>query len=285
MNDGVKRVYSVLEQVDKLYTGMTPVETRIADYVLENPELVINMSVKEIASTSNTSDAAIVRFAKRIGLTGIKELKVELAKELHTVDDKVLSRNINLGTDGEEEIFVKVFQNTLRSLYNTEKIIDRGCLVKAAVCIVEAERLFIYGVADSTNVGLDFEQKLLRANINAFFTSDRTLMMQRILTAKENDVLFIVSGSGKSRDVIEVMKFARQHKVEVIILTQKNASQANRLADLTIGISDEETNVNEMNMTSRISQLMVCDVLFFYICRLLKEDPNKEILNILSEED
>ena len=44
------------------------------------------MPVKEIAKNSETSDAAIVRFAKRIGLKGIKELKVELAKELHTLD-------------------------------------------------------------------------------------------------------------------------------------------------------------------------------------------------------
>src|SRR5699024_12874266 len=43
---------------------MTPVEQRIANFMLENPNKVINMPVKEIARHSSTSDAAIVRFAR-----------------------------------------------------------------------------------------------------------------------------------------------------------------------------------------------------------------------------
>lgn len=75
-------MFSVLSQIKKRLEYMTPVERRIADFMLNNPNKVINMPVKEIAKNSETSDAAIVRFAKRIGLKGIKELKVELAKEI-----------------------------------------------------------------------------------------------------------------------------------------------------------------------------------------------------------
>ena len=73
-------MFSVLSQINKRLEYMTPVEQRIANFMLENPNKVINMPVKDIAKHSSTSDAAIVRFAKRIGLQGIKELKVELAK-------------------------------------------------------------------------------------------------------------------------------------------------------------------------------------------------------------
>ena len=87
----------------------------------ENPNKVINMPVKEIAKHSSTSDAAIVRFAKRIGLQGIKELKVELAKELHTLEQEKISRVIDLEEDTHADIFDKVFKNTIQALYNTEK--------------------------------------------------------------------------------------------------------------------------------------------------------------------
>ncbi len=74
---------------------------------------------------SQISDAAIVRFSKRIGLTGIKELKVELAKELHTLEKENISRVIDLEQDTHKDIFDKVFKNTIQALYNTEKIVTR----------------------------------------------------------------------------------------------------------------------------------------------------------------
>lgn len=104
---------------------MTPVERRVARFMLDNPTKIINMPVKEIARHSDTSDAAIVRFSKRIGLAGIKELKVELAKELHTLEKESISRVIDVEMDSHKDIFDKVLKNTVQALYNTEKIVER----------------------------------------------------------------------------------------------------------------------------------------------------------------
>ena len=100
-------MFSVLSQIRKRFEYMTPVEQRIANFMLDNPTKVINMPVKDIARNSDTSDAAIVRFSKRIGLAGIKELKVELAKELHTLEKENISRVIDLEQDTHKDIFDK----------------------------------------------------------------------------------------------------------------------------------------------------------------------------------
>lgn len=239
---------------------MTPVEQRIATFILENPRKVINMPVKDIAISSNTSDAAIVRFAKRVGLAGIKELKVELAKELHTLEKENISRVIDLEADNHKDIFDKVFKNTIQALYNTEKIVSRDVMKEAAHLILEANNTFIYGVGDSANVGQDMEQKLHRVNVNAFFTADKYLCFTRLSNAAENDVLFVITLSGKTAEVIEVVKKAKALGVTTIILTQNHASIGKRHSDLAIEITEEETNIQYMNMTSRIAQLVICDV-------------------------
>lgn len=248
---------------------MTPVEQRIANFMLENPNKVINMPVKDIAKHSSTSDAAIVRFAKRIGLQGIKELKVELAKELHTLEQEKISRVIELEEDTHADIFDKVFKNTIQALYNTEKIVSRDVMKEAAHLLLQADNTFIYGVGDSANVGQDMEQKLHRVNVNAFFTADKYLCFTRLSNASENDVLFVITLSGKTAEVIEVVKKAKALGVKTVILTQNHASIAKRHSDLAIEITEEETNIQYMNMTSRIAQLVICDVLFFYVCREL----------------
>lgn len=87
--------------------------------------------------------------------------------------------------------------------------------------------------------------------------------------ASENDVLFVITLSGKTAEVIEVVKKAKALGVKTVILTQNHASIAKRHSDLAIEITEEETNIQYMNMTSRIAQLVICDVLFFYVCREL----------------
>lgn len=262
-------MFSVLSQINKRQEYMTPVEQRIANFILENPRKIINMPVKDIASNSNTSDAAIVRFAKRVGLAGIKELKVELAKELHTLEKEKISRVIDLEEDDHKDIFDKVFKNTIQALYNTEKIVSRDVMEEAAHLILEARNTFIFGVGDSANVGQDIEQKLHRVNVNAFFTADKYLCLTRLSNATESDVLFVITLSGKTAEVIEVVKKAKALGIKVVILTQNHASIAKRHSDLAIEITEEETNIQYMNMTSRIAQLVICDVLFFYVCKEL----------------
>lgn len=274
-------MYSVLDQIKKMYETMTPVEKKIADYILNNSEAVTKMAVKRIAEESGTSDAAIVRFSKRIGLSGIKALKMELIKELTENTDTGLSRTIDINTDNHELIFQKVFQNTLRSLYNTEKIINHKRIIESAQLIVKASRSLIFGVSDSANTAKDLEQKLQRLNFNAYFTSDRTLMMERLKTANDKDILFVVSAKGHSTEVIDVLKLAKEQKLKTIVLTQQNVMQLARLSDVKIEISSEESNVVDINMTNRISQLMVIDVLFFYICKSVKDTANYKRLNIL----
>ena len=262
-------MFSVLSQIRKRFEYMTPVEQRIANFMLDNPTKVINMPVKDIARNSDTSDAAIVRFSKRIGLAGIKELKVELAKELHTLEKENISRVIDLEQDTHKDIFDKVFKNTIQALYNTEKIVHRKAMKEAAHLFAKSDNTFIFGVGDSANVGNELEQKLHRVNINAFFAADKYLCMTRLSNAKENDVLFLITLSGKTKEVVEVVKLAKKLGVKTIILTQNHASIAKRNADIAIEITEEETNIQYMNMTSRIAQLVICDVLFFYICREL----------------
>lgn len=272
-------MFSVLSQINKRMEYMTPVERRIAQFMLENPNKVINMPVKEIAKNASTSDAAIVRFAKRIGLQGIKELKVELAKELHTLEQEKISRVIELEEDTHAEIFDKVFKNTIQALYNTEKIVNRKRMQEAAQHIVKADNTFIFGVGDSANVGHDMEQKLHRVNINAFFTADKYLCMTRLTNAKQNDVLFVITLSGKTQEVIEIVKLAKKLGVMTIILTQNHSSIAKRNSDIAIEITEEETNIQYMNMTSRIAQLVICDVLFFYVCKELGSSAYDTIIN------
>ena len=64
-----------------LYDEMGKAEKQIADWILANPGKIISLSIVELAELCGCSEATIVRFSKRLGLSGYQELKISLASE------------------------------------------------------------------------------------------------------------------------------------------------------------------------------------------------------------
>lgn len=103
--------------------------------------------------------------------------------------------------------------------------------------------------------------------------------MTRLTNAQKNDVLFVITLSGKTQEVVEIVKLAKKLGVFTIILTQNHSSIAKRNSDIALEITEEETNIQYMNMTSRIAQLVICDVVFFYVCKALGSNAYQTIIN------
>lgn len=64
-----------LLKIQVLYNDMGKSEKKIADYILSDPGALLPLSITDLADRSQSSEATIVRFAKRLGLSGYQELK------------------------------------------------------------------------------------------------------------------------------------------------------------------------------------------------------------------
>ena len=74
---------NVLYKIDRQYTELTKSEKKIADYILNTPHKIINMSVQDLSNEINTSTASIVRFSKKMTEKGFQELKIAISRYLH----------------------------------------------------------------------------------------------------------------------------------------------------------------------------------------------------------
>ncbi|UBH22109.1 MurR/RpiR family transcriptional regulator [Macrococcus armenti] len=272
-------MYSVLGQITKMYDSFTPVEKRIADVVIEYPEKVVNLPIKEIASLSNTSEAAIVRFSKRLGLSGIKVVKVELARELHTIADKKVPTKIEL-TDDKDVMKEKVFNNTIQALYNTEKVISAQVIDEAAQAITSAKRVMIFGVGNSRVVATDLHIKFMSIDQTAILATDLLSAITILGHFEAGDVLFITSETSKNKIITDICKYAKEKGIKIILLSQKFSSPAIRMADIVLAMGKEENEVNLGYMTVRTAQLTIVDVLYLRICAYLKDTVISNMQNL-----
>lgn len=258
-----------------LYNEMGKAEKQIADWINENPGKIISLSIVELAELCKCSEATIVRFSKRLGLSGYQELKISLAAES---GGSHVSTNIT-PEDNAYQIFEKVCNDIYLSLEKTKKSLKQDAIELAAEKICNANKVMIFGLGNSASVATDAAHKFLRAGINAVSYSDNHMQVIAASHLSANDVVIGISHSGSSKDIIDALKIAKAHGASTIAITNAGKSPILKQSDIVLATSSDETQYNILALNSRIAQLAIIDSLYFYI--VYKRSP--EALDSIKE--
>ena len=127
--------------------SFTNTERKIAEYVLENYEEVLNSNITELAENARVSDASVVRFCRSIGYKGYQDFKVNAAMDVLPKDrhfNPVLQEN-----DDQETICRKIFNSEVAVLNRTLLALDIHAMKEAADAIYQAEKVVFFGSGGS----------------------------------------------------------------------------------------------------------------------------------------
>jgi len=243
-----------------LYNDMGKTEKQIADWIFDNPGKIISLSIVELAEQCKCSEATIVRFSKRLGLSGYQELKISLASEN---GGSPVSTHIT-ADDSVSGIYEKVCNDIYLSLEKTKKSLDTKQLTKAAEKICKADRIVIFGLGNSASIAIDASHKFLRAGLNAFAYSDNHMQVIAASKLGENDIAIGISHSGSSKDIVDALRIAREHGASTISITNSGKSPILKYSDIVLSTSSDETQYSILALNSRIAQLAIIDTLYFY---------------------
>ena len=262
-----------LLQIKLLYDNMGKSEKKVADWLLTHNGEILPLSITELAEKSDSSEATIVRFARRIGFSGYQELKISLAQE---VEKKIANENIT-GSDSCYEIFEKVANDIYISLEKTKMVLSPKALEKCSEAIMNAERIMIFGLGNSASVALDASHKFLRAGCNAYAYSDNHMQAIAASHLSGKDVVIGISHSGSSKDIVDALKIAKSNGAVTACITNAGKSPITKVSDIVLCTDADETKYNILALNSRIAQLAIIDAIYYHlICR---KNPIEEIEN------
>ena len=100
----------IISKLKANYGSFSKSEKKIADFIINDPQRIIPLYITELANECGTSEATIVRFARKIGFDGYQGLKLSIASES---DLKPINENIK-ESDTAFEIFEKVCEESCR---------------------------------------------------------------------------------------------------------------------------------------------------------------------------
>ena len=100
-----------LLKIKAIFNDFTPVEQKVAEFILENPSKVPAMSIKELAVASKSSDASVMRFCKALGFSGYRSFIVGLTLAIaDNEEDTGLYTDIRPG-DSVKSVVRNIFRN------------------------------------------------------------------------------------------------------------------------------------------------------------------------------
>lgn len=255
-------------KIRSMYDTLSSSDKKVADYILGHIRSIYATPVARLAEESGVSQVTWIRFCKVLGFTGLKELKKCLVEELNgtAVEDAPVGDFPDISQYlSAEQMIQSVCNTTVRAVEDTMKILDPRVIEEAAGIIASAKSIRLFGVGASGLVAEDLQSKLIRINLNAFYSKDFHTQLVYAATLQKEDVVVLFSYSGTTGEVLEVAEAAKKRECRIIAVTQYAKSPLASYADYLLYITTPELDRRSGAMSSRIAQLAVVDVLFSII--------------------
>lgn len=261
---------SVINQICASMDSFFDTEKKIGDYIVRNPNKVVDMTVGELAKECCVSEASVSRFCKRIELKGFHHLKISLARELvDAKDDGEISGHISV--DDMEGSLRGILSNKMEELRQTVAMIDREELKRIVDVINNADTVLMAAVGNTIPVAMDGAYKLNQIGIRAMSTPIWETELGYSYNLTDKDVVVAISNSGESTGVIQILEAAKSRGAVAISITNNARSSVAELSTYHITTATREKLFLDGYCFSRVSATMVIEIIYLLLASMRKE--------------
>ena len=278
-----------LEKRIELCDSMTPLESEIASYILNNKDVVMKLKIQELADILFISKSAIHRFVKKIGFNGFNDLKVSIAKEDADLLENNSYINVNYpfqAKDNPRQIAFKLLELYEKAIKDTFEYVDLDQIKAVSQLIDSADVVDIYTHAHNSNIAENFQDKMLSIGRSVNCPSSFYNQRLTVLASDKKHVAIILSYSGKATFILPIVKKLYEKGVKVIQIGKAGSNYYSQYVTYHLSISDSENNRDRMSQfSSHIAMQYIMDVLYSCIYNERRKKNTKYIYDSIDYMD
>lgn len=233
-------------------------EAAVAQVVLKDPEGTINSSVAALASRAGVSQPTVLRLCRTVGCDGFPEFKMKLAQSL--VSGLPFVGATVTPDDTPAQYTAKILDGAMAALGEARARLDMAAIGEAVTTLAGAHQIFVFGVGGSAATAMDAAHKLARFPIPCRVLTDPIAALMAVETARWQDVLLVVSNTGRTKLITEVNGAARKARLRTVAITAPGSPLA-RDASVAILVEPAENAEIFTPMASRLVHLAIVDAL------------------------
>ena len=144
---------------------------------------------------------------------------------------------------------------------STKDMLSIQELNKAIHVIKEANRIVAFGVGSSAEAAKELEIRFLRIGVLIKTVSDPHFQNMTASILNKDDVVIAFSLSGRTKDIVDSVSFAKQAGAKIISITNFPLSPLAAISDYVLLTAKKESYIEGGSLVAKISQLYVTDLL------------------------
>ena len=270
----------ILLNIMSIQETLTKAERKVADFVLQSPHDVMYMSITDLAEHCGVGDTTVFRFCKTLKISGYQDFKMMLAQSLSSKESTstmTLSDEIDI-SDSIDEVCRKLLNTDIAALKQTLDMINVEDIHKAVDMIANAKLIYFFGAGASSVMALEAFYKFARILPNVVSTQDVHMQAMSSSLLNEDDLAIAFSYSGSTKDVIDILKRAKQNHAKTICVTRFAESPLTAYADIVLLCGANEGPFQGGALSAKVAQLYLLDILYteYFKKNYVVSDQNKK---------
>lgn len=269
---------SILSQLDTPKFKTSKSDKQIIEYIRNSADKIIYMTISEVARESNTGEATVTRFAKKMGFAGFQDFKVTLAQEVSIKSSNSIINNEINNNEDVLETANKLLRNNISVLERTVSIMNTNDIYECSELIKNCKKAYFMGVGYSGIVAQDSNYKFMRIGINSMYYQDTHTMIMMSALASIGEVVLAISHSGETEEIIRSTKIAKDNGAKIIAITQNEKSTLAKIADINLPYVSSETLLETGAVSSKLAQIFIVDLIYTQVVKEMQLDAvNRKI--------
>jgi len=259
---------STFTKIKAIRNSLSTSETKLADFILNSSNVIRELSSQELANVAKVSQSSVVKFTQKLGYKGYPTFKLAVIDALNSEALNNSNNNIHgkiTLKDSLEQLANKLLSSKVSVLNETKSLNEAESVEQAVTFIKSAKRILICGLGGSALVGYDFSYKLQKIGFSAIANSDPHAQLAYAATLSKDDLVFVISESGGTHEVIQICQQAKQNNTKIISLTKYGKNPVSQTADIKLYSVAENESIRLSSILARTSQEFMIDIIFIAI--------------------
>ena len=260
---------------------MSAIERRIADFILDNAQLLRDYSSQQLASALGVSQSSVVKFSQKFGFKGYPDLKYNIGQALARNGGNDAAPGV--ATDGDDD-YLRLEAGLRQSKAGAEeetRLLNPRAQVEAIVDLVDgAGKVFVCGLGDDGLFAREFAMRLSLLGMLVVDHADPILMMANLSATRPGDVLLVFSEFGQLPVLCQLSRQFQACEGKVVSITRHTANPLRAHADATLVVSAHDPAPHIEQLLYRSSLQYLLDFLFVLLCRANPERHRQLGINL-----
>lgn len=263
----VDETRQIIPVIKFLLPTLTNSEKKAAEYLLAHPAEVVNLSLTSFAQASESSQAAIIRLCKHVGVGGYASMKTQLAMQLSASPgaesiSEMLA--VNTGESAMALLVKRVFETNIQTLIDTMALYSEE-YERALNAVLNTQHITFFAIGDAMYPCATASFKFRKLGYTCYADHDPDTQVINACNLRKGDVAIVVSHTGKTRQVVSAAKIAHKRGATVICITKYDKSPLLKYCDIRLFTATADIIIGQEIPARRVAENAILEAIFLAV--------------------